>query len=79
VGVCFAEISVWPDCDIFIVGVPIDFIVRATEEGICMICGSWFIFQQDIILFSLGKISYNAWSDFLGVTVVSEVYMIGVY
>jgi hypothetical protein len=79
VGVRFAKVMVWPDRYIFIVGVPVDFVVRPVGESICMICGPWFVFQQDIILFPLREISRNAWPDFSGVTVISEVRMVSVH
>ena len=66
-----AEIMVWPDSDIFVVWVSINFIVGAAGEGVCTICGPGFVFEQDIILFSFREVSCNAWSNFSGVTIVS--------
>jgi hypothetical protein len=43
-GVCFTKIFVQPDSNIFIVWIPINFIVRAAGKGICTICSPWFIF-----------------------------------
>jgi hypothetical protein len=45
VGVCFTEVSVWPDSDVFIIWISFNFIVGAAGEGICMICSPWFIFK----------------------------------
>jgi hypothetical protein len=78
-GVCFTKITVWPDYDVFVVWISISFIVGVAREGICMVCSSWFVFQQDIVLLPFREISCNVWPDFSGVIIVPEVCMIGVY
>jgi hypothetical protein len=69
-GVLVTEIMVWPDSDIFVVWVSIDFIVWVAGEGICTVRGSRFVFKQDIILFLFREVSCDARSDFSGVAIV---------
>ena len=39
-GVCFTEVMVRPDCDIFIIWISINFIIGAVGKGICSVCSS---------------------------------------
>jgi hypothetical protein len=79
VGVCFTEVSVWPNCNVFIIWISINLVIGAAGKGVCTICGSWFIFQQDIVLFPFREISCDAWPNFSGVTIVLEVCMVSIY
>jgi hypothetical protein len=74
----FAKIVVRPDSNVFVVQVPIDFIVWLVGEGISAVGRSGFVFKYDVVLLPLGEVSCDARPDFAGVTVVSEVCMVGV-
>jgi hypothetical protein len=74
----FAEIVVWPDSDVFIVRIPFDLVIRSARESVSAVGCSRFIFEYDVVLLSLGEVSSDSWPDFAGVTVVSEIRMVGV-
>jgi hypothetical protein len=76
--VLFAKIVIRPDSNVFIVRISLDLVVWSAGEGIGSISCPGFIFEYDIVLLPLGEVSCDAWSDFAGVTVVSEVCMVGV-
>jgi hypothetical protein len=74
----FAKVVIQPDYDIFIIWVSFDLVVWLTGEGIGTIRSPRLIFEYDVVLLPLREVSCNAWSNFAGVTVVSEVCMVSV-
>jgi hypothetical protein len=76
--VLLAKVVVRPNNDVFVVWIPFDFVVRSAGEGICAVCCPWFIFEYDVVLFPFGEIPCDAWPDFAGVTIISEVCVVGV-
>jgi hypothetical protein len=76
--VLFAKVVVWPDNDVFVVWVPIDLVIWSTGEGVGSIRRPRFIFKYEVVLLPFREVSCDAWSNFAGVAVVSEVGMVGV-
>jgi hypothetical protein len=74
----FAKIMIWPDNDILIVQISLDFVVWSSGKGVCMVCSPRFVFEYDIVLLPFREVSCDMWPDFVGVAVVSEVCMVGV-
>jgi hypothetical protein len=48
-------------------------------EGIGTICGPRFVLEYDVVLLPFGEVSCDAWSNFAGVVIISEVGVIGIY
>jgi hypothetical protein len=74
----FAKVMVRPDSDVFVVRIPFDFVIWSVGKGVSAVGCSRFVFEYDVVLFSLREVSCDAWPDFAGITVVSEVCVVGV-
>jgi hypothetical protein len=76
--VLFTKVVVRPDDDVFIIQVSFDLVVWSSGEGISAVCCPGFIFEYDIVLLPFREVPCDAWSDFAGVTVISEICVVGV-
>jgi hypothetical protein len=74
----FAKVMVRPDSDIFVVQIPFDLVIWSAGEGVSAVGCPGFIFEYDVVLLPLGEVACDAWSDFAGVAVISEVCVVGV-
>jgi hypothetical protein len=74
----FTKVAVQLDYDVFIVQISFDLVVWSMGEGIGMIRRPRLIFEYDVVLLPFREVSYDVWSNFVGVTVVSEVCVVGV-
>ena len=64
-----AKIFIRPYKDFFIIWVW-PFIIRPSGEGVHSVCCSWFIFQEDVVLFSFREVSHHVGANFPWVSVI---------
>ena len=76
--VFFAKVFVWPYCYILVVWIAC-VIVLVSKKCICTVSSAWFVFEEEIILFSFWKISCNMLSNFPCITVIAKISVVCEY